>query len=253
MAFRLAYLILVASWLALLARSDAAKDVEIIVLRHEVAVLRRTNQRPMLTWVDRAFLSALARLLPTSAWRSVSSASVGRSRGTRSTGSRSAPTLLIGTSIGHRPEARVLSQVNENVPLYCRGLDTNGHAPPADMVALVVAVPAEFDGRVAVTFGGPEVVRRSIQPRMAMKPNWPVPSSENSMKPGSTRSMASRSHASISTIRHRPVKDVTGPPTLLSPSRGEGSHRGTTGPTPVCELNRGGRRSLWGFKGRLIS
>jgi putative transposase len=63
---RLAYLMLarMASWLALLARSDAAKDVEILVLRHEVAVLRRTNQRPTLTWLDRAFLSALARLLP---------------------------------------------------------------------------------------------------------------------------------------------------------------------------------------------
>ena len=53
------------SWLALLARSDAAKDAEILVLRHEVTVLRRTNQRPTLTWVDRAFLSAVARLLPT--------------------------------------------------------------------------------------------------------------------------------------------------------------------------------------------
>ena len=48
MAFRLAYLILtrVLSWLALLARSDAAKDVEILVLRHEVAVLRRHHPRP---------------------------------------------------------------------------------------------------------------------------------------------------------------------------------------------------------------
>ena len=47
----------VLSWLVLLARSDAAKDAEILMLRHEVAVLRRTNQRPTLTWVDRAFLN----------------------------------------------------------------------------------------------------------------------------------------------------------------------------------------------------
>ena len=35
----------VLGWLALLARSDAAKDVEILMLRHEIAVLRRTNPR----------------------------------------------------------------------------------------------------------------------------------------------------------------------------------------------------------------
>ena len=48
MAFGLVYMMLVRvlSWLALLARSDAAKDVEILVLRHEVAVLRRRNPRP---------------------------------------------------------------------------------------------------------------------------------------------------------------------------------------------------------------
>jgi putative transposase len=65
-AFRLAYLMLarVLSWLTLLARSDAAKDVEILLLRHEVAVLRRHHPRPRLSWIDRALLSALSRLLP---------------------------------------------------------------------------------------------------------------------------------------------------------------------------------------------
>ena len=57
-------LVRVLSWLALLAHSDTAKDAEILTLRHEVAVLRRTNPCPTMSWLDRAVLSALSRLLP---------------------------------------------------------------------------------------------------------------------------------------------------------------------------------------------
>src|SRR6476620_7266730 len=49
----------VLSWPTLLARSEAAKDLEILMLRHEVAMLRRHNPGPTLSWIDRALLSAL--------------------------------------------------------------------------------------------------------------------------------------------------------------------------------------------------
>jgi putative transposase len=70
-SLRFAYLAVlrVFGWLALLARSGRAKDAEILILRHQLAVLQRQVKTPELSWADRAVLAALARLLPGSQLR----------------------------------------------------------------------------------------------------------------------------------------------------------------------------------------
>jgi putative transposase len=65
-SLRLLYLIFngLLHWLTLFGRGSLSKDIELLVLRHEVAVLRRTNPKPRLDWADRALLAALIRRLP---------------------------------------------------------------------------------------------------------------------------------------------------------------------------------------------
>jgi hypothetical protein len=70
MTLRLLYLVVraVVGWLGPLTRSDASKDAEILILRHQLAVLRRQVARPRPCWADRALQAALSPLVPGSRW-----------------------------------------------------------------------------------------------------------------------------------------------------------------------------------------
>ena len=67
MALQLLYLLFskILSWMVLRTRSDTTKDIEILVLRHQLAVLQRRTPQPRISWPDRALIAALIRLLPT--------------------------------------------------------------------------------------------------------------------------------------------------------------------------------------------
>jgi transposase len=66
MALRLIYVLIskLMGWTVLRTRSDTSKEIEILVLRHQLAVLRRRTPRPRISWTDRALIAALTRLLP---------------------------------------------------------------------------------------------------------------------------------------------------------------------------------------------
>ncbi|MER6105145.1 helix-turn-helix domain-containing protein [Streptomyces sp. NPDC001832] len=65
MVIRLIYLLACQTfrWLALLARSDASKDTEILMLRHQLAIARRAQPRPCFSWSDRAVMATLLRMI----------------------------------------------------------------------------------------------------------------------------------------------------------------------------------------------
>jgi putative transposase len=66
MALRLTYQMFtrLLGWTVLRTRSDTTKDIEILILRHQLTVLQRRTPRPRMTWTDRALIAALTRLLP---------------------------------------------------------------------------------------------------------------------------------------------------------------------------------------------
>jgi putative transposase len=92
-------------------RSETFKELEIVVLRHELSLLRRQVARPQLEPSDRVLLAAASRLLPRSRW---SSFLVSPACGCRKLG------LMVGNALIYRAEREFL----ERPPAHLRKLDT---------------------------------------------------------------------------------------------------------------------------------
>lgn len=180
MILRLLYVIFIrlVGRMALLARSAASKDAELLVLRQEVAVLR--GPRPRLDWADRAMIAALARLLPPS---------VRMHRLVTATLLRCAPAadpLAMDLSLTRRPAASqrsarsaALGRIPDFAFCYPRTVRALAQAvartDPAIAGRVVTGLPEQFRGRALDTVAtaplAPGIVRtRSASPTRSMPP-----------------------------------------------------------------------------------
>ena len=83
-------------WVVLRIRSDTAKDVEILVLRHQLAVLQRRTPRPRMSWADRAMIAVLAHCCLPVAASGLSSRPPPSCAGTANSSPAAGPTHLSG-------------------------------------------------------------------------------------------------------------------------------------------------------------
>ena len=146
-------------WMVLRTRSDATKDIEILVLRHQLAVLQRRTPRPRTTSTDRALIAALTRLLPVHRrlWLLVTPA-----------------TILAGTAELVAPldhEADPARSTRFPAGLRALIVAWPRRIKPGDIDASTASSPASATGSDASTAQNPKAA--AIDPA----PRWPEPTS----------------------------------------------------------------------------